>query len=181
MGLEELGTGRAPGSAGRRGCFTSLTEQLSKTEQHKYLCVKKKIKHAFSWRIGGICFIMLCLEMFVNTASSCHTTAKIRIQHFKACVEASFFLMRYLRTTHTPKSMVWVCESAHVFTLNRPQLREVREMHNFLKVSFQPGTHKCHLTREHKFLPLLFMWLMPQTRLSSWPHTDIKAFKQELG
>lgn len=106
MGLEELGTGRAPGSAGRRGCFTSFTQQLSKTEQHKYLCVKKKIKHAFSWRIGGICFIMLCLEMFVNTASSCHTTAKIRIQHFKACVEASFFLMRYLRTTHTPKGMV---------------------------------------------------------------------------
>lgn len=96
-------------------------------------------------------------------------------------LEISLFLMRYLRTTHTPKSMVWVCESAHVFTLNMSQLRGMMEMHSLLKVSFQPGTHKCQLTRKQKFLPLPFMWLMPQTRPSSWPHTDIKAFKQGLG
>lgn len=50
-----------------------------------------------------------------------------------------------------------------------------------LHVPFQPQTHKCHLTRKHKFLLLLFMWLMPQTRQSSWPHTEITAFRQELG
>lgn len=164
-------------------CFTALTQQLSKTEQHKYLCVKQEINSAFFWRTGGICFIMLCLQMFVNTALSCHTTAKIRIQPFKASVrlEISLFLMGYLRTTHTPKRMVWVCESACVFTLNRPQLRAVREMHSFLNFSSQPGAHGCHLTRKHKFLPLLLMWLMPQTRPSSWPRTEIKVLKQELG
>ena len=52
----------------RRGCFTALAQQLSKAEQHKYLCVKKKINHAFCWRTGSICFTMLCLQMFVNTA-----------------------------------------------------------------------------------------------------------------
>lgn len=123
-----LCTGRAPCSAGWRGCFTALTQQLSKTEQHKYLCVEQEINRAFFWRTGGVCFIMLCLQMFVNTASSCHTTAKIRIQSFKASVEAwDKSLFNEVLEDHSYSKKfglgVWVCPC---FCSEHAQLREVR-------------------------------------------------------
>lgn len=74
-----------------------------------------------------------------------------------------------------------MCESACVLALDVPQLRAVQETRGLLDISFHLVTHKCRLTRKYKFLRALFMWLIPQTRQSSQPHTEMKAFKQEAG
>lgn len=102
---------------------------------------------------------MLCLQVFVNTASICHTTAKARIHCFVEAWVNSFF-RKSLRTVHTPKSMVWVCKSACVFALDDvPQLRAVQETRGLLDTSFHLVTHKCHLTRKYKFRWSFFTWL----------------------